>query len=136
MDGPIGYCNGGDELIYEWQEIGKGWHRCLGLVTYLHMTDMFICTNALETTNLFLYRHRNQTSMINQIFQTFETELAAIFFFKNLSYSSFCTYTWTYIMPNLHIKEMKFAIAIFETFRLHLHDFRLWNQVCSRRSTG
>ena len=78
--------------------------------------------------------------MINQNLQTFATELAAIFFSK-ISSDVIIIPAVPFVPTHgptldLHIKEIKFAIAIFETFRLHLHDFRLWNQVCSRRSKG
>ena len=149
MDGPIGYSNGGDELIYEWQEIGKGWHRCLGLVTYLHMytrpnVHMYLRTWKNESFLIYSHDiHRNQTLMINKILQTFATEFAVIFFSK-ISPDVIIIPTVPFVpthgptlgQPNLHIKEMKFAIAIFKTFHLHLHDFRLWNQVCSRSSSS
>ena len=125
----------------------RDWERMTQVLGISHILTYYVhmYLRTWNNESFLIYRHdinRNQTSMINQILQTFATEFAAIFFFKNLSWcdnhscSSFCTYTWTYIRPNLHIKEMKFAIAIFKTFRLHLHDFRLWNQVCSRRSKG
>lgn len=66
----------------------RDWERMtqvLGISHILTYICTYDCTYALETTNLFFYRHdihRNQTLMINQILQTFATEFAAIFFSK------------------------------------------------------
>ena len=59
----------------------RDWERVTQVLGISHILT-YVCMQALETTNLFLYRYRNQTSMISQILQTFATELAAMFFSK------------------------------------------------------